>query len=148
MNPPPFVAVGLAHRSRLARSSAALQDPASAEAQAATIGPDPVLQSQSGRPRVRMRRTAAVDEGRLLPFDYRLNIGHKAARSFLSGFLYHGGSKEPPRHRLKCDKRMFGRSYFSHRPAIRPSFISSAVRLPVQGGHSGRLLPPPPEKGG
>jgi hypothetical protein len=81
-------------RERLARSPVALRAPDSVEAQATKVGLDPVVQSQSGRPVVRMRRGAAVDEGRLLlPRESNGYFGHKAARPRFSGLRYHSSSK-------------------------------------------------------
>jgi hypothetical protein len=157
ISPPPFVAVGLAHHSWteigasdwLVRSPVALRAPASVEAQAAKVGPDPVVQSQSGRPGVRMRRGAAVDEGSILPpLESKGYFGHKAARPRFSGLRYQSSLQEPFSHRLHCGKRMFGGSHLSHGRAIGLSALSSSRRLPVRGGHSGRVLPPPTTKGG
>jgi hypothetical protein len=74
------------------------------------------------------------------------HFGHKAVRPRFSGLRYHRSSQEQFSHILHRGKRMFGGSYLSHGPAIGLSALSSARRLPVKGGHSGRVIPPPSTK--
>jgi hypothetical protein len=133
---------------RMARPPASIRASAPVALQATQVGSDIILQSQSSRPGVRMRRGAAMDDGRLLPSRQRRGrASDSAKRSNLPCVRHYNSLEVSSSDRLYCCKRMSGVADVSYGSAAGSRPFSSARRLNVKGRHSRCVLPPPPTQG-
>jgi hypothetical protein len=106
--------------------------------QASQVGSGTFLQPERGRPRVCLRRGAAVDDGRLLPPRERWRPPcDPGNRSRLSCVRHCNIEQVTFSNRLRCCKRMLGGADLSHGSAIGPCPYPSSRRLYLQGGHTG-----------
>jgi hypothetical protein len=92
---------------RLACLTAALRPAIDLASKAAPVGACSFVQLQSERPGVRIRRGAAMDDGRVLPPRERFVFARvKPARSSLSRFRHYNSLEATSSDRLHCCKRM------------------------------------------
>jgi hypothetical protein len=139
---PPFIAVGQSHsawndigasdwlvRQLWASASVALH--------ASLFGPNYLIQSQSGRPGVRMRRGEAMDDVRLLPPRKRRGcIIYSPKWTCLPCVRYHYRFQAKISYRLHCGKRMHGVAHLSNGSALRPRACPAPRELHAQGRQS------------
>jgi hypothetical protein len=129
---------------RLAYSPAPLRIAASLAPHASPVCPHPIIQSQSGRPGVRMRRSEVMDDSRLLPpCKRRGSSSYSLNWACLLCVRYRYGFNAQISHRLHCGKRMHGDAHISNGSALGPCAHPSPRRLHVQCRHPGRVLKSP-----